>query len=405
MTEGLSIFWAAPRAVSASEKRIIATAARSADAQVLRVSMSSLARELGSSSVQGPVVVFVGSSKDAATALDLGADEVVRVVRSMILRKATIGGAIARARARARARMRSRRAPVAKNAARDSSGDAFLLRVLERRLGSPLAVATTRCRGLADQLKGAVAAADHLMRRVQMGAKRTGLKAWRGDVKDYARATLKAEALAVELEEEVGRTNGLVKALDDLSADTANTETDAAALLVQFADFLRDGLPEGATLHVDASAPCMVAVTRSTVVGMLSNAIDSALYNMLEADSTGRILLRASKTDSKTIVVEVADDGAPAAPLLHASAKDPSFSNSRAERLRHLRKRARRAGGEVTLKSDAAGNVLALYLPAALEPTAYAQSDGASHDHSRRRRRVGPQDDSILPGRAPIRGS
>jgi signal transduction histidine kinase len=243
---------------------------------------------------------------------------------------------------------------------------------------------------LADELKGAVAAADHLMRRVQMGAKRTSLKAWRGDVKDYARATLKAEALAVELEEEVGRTNGLVKALDDLSSDAPTPEIDVSALLAQFADFLRDGLPEGAALRVDAPRACHVAIPRSTVVGMLSNAIDSALYNMLEADSTGRILLRASTPDSKTVVVEVSDDGAPAAPLLHASAKDPSFSDSRSERLRHLRKRARRAGGEVTLKSDASGNVLSLYLPAAVETAAYAQSQGNARTHSRRRRRVGP---------------
>jgi hypothetical protein len=394
MTEGLSIIWAAPRAVSASEKRVIATAARAADAQVLRVSMSALARELGPTIVQGPVVVFVGSSKDAATALDLGADEVVHVVRSMPLHKATIGGAIERARARARARMRGRRAAIAKSAARDASGDAFLIRVLERRLGSPLDVATTRCKGLADQLKGAVAAVDHLMRRVQKGAKATGLKTWRGDVKDYARATLKAEALAVELEEQVGRTNGLVQALDDLSLDTQTSETDAASLLVQFAEFLRDGLPEGATLQVDAPTPCVVSVPRATVVGMLSNAIDSALYNMLEGKSIGRVSLRAAVTDSKTVVVEVADDGAPAAPLLHASAKDPSFSDSRAERLRHLRKRARRAGGEMIVKSHVSGNVLSLYLPTVLETTACASWQEPSRAHPRRHRRVGPPDES-----------
>ena len=389
MTEGLSIIWAAQRAASASEKKLIATAARAADVQMLRVSMSSLARELRPSSVHGPVVVFVGSSKDAATALNLGADEVVYVVRSSALRTATIGVAIERARARARARMRGRRP--AKKAARDASGDAFLLRVLERRLGSPLDVATTRCQGLADELKGAVAAADYLMRRVQMGANRTGLKAWRGDVKDYACATLKAEALAFELEEEVGRTNGLVQALDDLSSDSPTSDTDAALLLGEFAEFIRDGLPEGATLRVDATRPCLVSVSRSAVVGMLSNAIDSALYNMLEADSAGRISLRALVADPKTVIVEVTDDGAPAAPLLHATPKDPSFSDSRSQRLRHLRKRSRRAGGEMTLKSDGSGNVLSLYLPALLEATATVQWDKSARAHRPRRRRVGPQ--------------
>ena len=405
MTDGLSIIWAAPRVLSASEKRAIATAAGAPDAQVLRVSMSSLARELRPSKVQGPVVVFVGSNKDAATALQLGADEVVRVVRSSTLRQATIGVAIERARARARARMRGRRAPspkAAKGAFHDPSGEAFLIRVLERRLGSPLDVATTRCQGLANELKGAVAVADHLMRRVQMGAQRTGLKTWRGDVKDYARATLKAEALVVELEEEVGRTNGLVKELDDLSSNTPTPETDVAVLLPQFADFLRDGLPEGATLRVDAPKPCAVSVPRLTLVGMLSNAIDSALYNMLEADSTGRISLRAVMTDSKTVVVEITDDGAPAAHLLHSTGKDPSFSDSRSERLRHLRRRARRAGGEVTLASDASGNVLSLYLPAAVEATTHSLSE----EHSRgrtRRRRVGPQDESLSTGTPAVR--
>ena len=66
MTEVLSIIWAAPREVSAYEKRLIATAARAADTQILRVSMAALARELAPSTFHGPVVVVVGSSKDAA---------------------------------------------------------------------------------------------------------------------------------------------------------------------------------------------------------------------------------------------------------------------------------------------------------------------------------------------------
>jgi hypothetical protein len=275
-----------------------------------------------------------------------------------------------------------------------------LIRVLERRLGSTLDVATTRCKGLADELKGAVAVADDLMRRVQLGAKCTGMKTWRGDVKDYARATLKAEALAAELEEQVGRTNGLVKALDELSLDNSDCQTDAASLLVQFAEFLRDGLPVGASLFIDAPRPCVVCVPRPTMVGMLCNAIDSALYNMLEAGSARSVSLRASMSDAKTVVIELSDDGAPAALLLHASAKDPSFSDSRAVRLRQLRKRARRAGGEMTVKSVADGNTLSLYLPAALETTANRRPQDDPRPHPRRRRRVGPQNDGVVAGKA-----
>ena len=315
--------------------------------------------------------------------------------------KATIGSAIERVRARSR----KRTAPKSKESGRDSSDDAFLIRVLERRLGSSLDVATTRCQGLADELKGAVAAADRLMQRIQMGASRTGLKRWRGDVRDYARATLKAEALAVELEEQVGRTTGVVKALDGLSLDTTTSETEVASLLEQYAEFLRDGLPEGATLRFDAPQPCVVAVSRQTIVGMLSTAIDSALYNMLEARSAGRILLRALTIDAATVVVEVADDGAPAAPLLYANAKDPFFSDSRSLRLRQLRKRARRAGGEMTVSSDGSGNILSLYLPLATDASMSSESLAGSRSQLRRRRRVGPRSDSAsvnkTPGKSP----
>jgi len=294
--------------------------------------------------------------------------------------------------ARARARSRKPGAAASKAAARESSTDAFLIRVLERRLGAPLDVATTRCKGLAAELQGAVAVADRLMQRIQKGANRNGLKRWRVDVRDYAKATLKAEALAVELEKQVGRTTGVVKALDDLSLNTETSQTEVASLIPVFAEFLRDGLPEGATLSVDTSLPCVVDVPRSVVIGMLSNAIDIALYNMIEAQSPGRIYLRASVMDTTTVVVEVADDGAPAAALLQATPSNPSFFDSRAARIRHLRKRARRAGGEMTVQSNAEGNILCLYLPLADRTVGSAQSVTPSQARPRRRQRVGPRD-------------
>jgi hypothetical protein len=386
MSDGLAIIWAAPREVSAAEKRLIASAAREADARVRTVSMSSLASELAPSISQGPVVVVVGSRKDAETARHLGADEVVHVVRSVTLRKSTIGGAIARARARARRRT----ALAGKSTDRRLAGDAFLIRVLEQRLGSPLNAATTKCMGLADELKGAVAAADHLMQRVQRGAQRKGSERWRGDVRDYARATLKAKALAVELEKQVGVTDGVVKALDSLSLHIETTETDAALVLVQLADFLRECLPAGATLEVDAPGPCVVGVPRTVVVAMLSAAIESALFNLYEGGSAGRISLRSSMTSKKEIVVEIADDGAPAAALLRASSKNPSFSDSCAIRLRQLRKRARRAGGEMTISSDASGNLLTLYLPSPSETAMTSSLDGSLRARSRRALRAPP---------------
>jgi len=395
MSDGLAIIWAAPREVSAAEKRLIASAAREADAQVRTVSMSSLASELVPSISQGPVVVVVGSRKDAETARDLGADEVVHVVRSVTLRKSTIGTAIARARAR-------RRALAGTSPSRSSAGDPFLIRVLEQRLGSPLEAATTKCLGLADELKGAVAAADRLMQRVQRGAQRKGMKRWRGDVRDYARATLKAKALAVELEKQVGVTHGVVKALDNLSLHIEATETDAALVLAQLADFLRECLPSGASLEVEAPVPCVVSVPRTVVIAMLSTAIESALFNLLDAGSVGRISLRASMTSKKEIVIEIADDGAPAMGLLRASAKNPSFSDSCAIRLRQLRKRARRAGGEMTITSDGNGNVLTLHLPASSEAATSSALDGPLRARSRRARRAAPREDGT--DRGPSRG-
>jgi len=303
--------------------------------------------------------------------------------------KAMLGPASARARARARAQERG--AAASKAAVRESSTDAFLIRVLERRLGAPLEVATTRCKGLAAELQGAVAVADHLMQRIQKGANRNGVKRWRVDVRDYARATLKAEALAVELEKQVGRTTGVVKALDNLSLNTETSQTDVASLIPVFAEFLRDGLPEGATLSVDMPDPCVVDVSRLIVIGMLSSAIEIALYNMLEAQSPGRIYVRARVMDATTVIVEVTDDGAPAAALLQATPSHPSFSDSRGPRIRHLRKRARRAGGEMTVESDAEGNTLCLYLPLADPAVRSAQSEAPSQARLRRRQRVGPR--------------
>ena len=395
MSDGLAIIWAAPREVSAAEKRLIASAAREADARVRTVSMSSLASELVPSISQGPVVVVVGSRKDAETARDLGADEVVHVVRSVTLRKSTIGTAIARARAR-------RRALAGTSPSCTSAGDPFLIRVLEQRLGAPLEAATTKCLGLADELKGAVAAADRLMQRVQRGAQRKGMKRWRGDVRDYARATLKAKALAVELEKHVGVTHGVVKALDNLSLHIEANETDAALVLAQLADFLRECLPSGASLEVEAPVACVVSVPRTVVIAMLSTAIESALFNLLDAGSAGRISLRASMTSKKEIVIEIADDGAPAMGLLRASAKNPSFSDSCAIRLRQLRKRARRAGGEMTITSDGNGNVLTLYLPTSSEAAMSSALDGPLRARSRRARRAAPREDGT--DRGPGRG-
>jgi signal transduction histidine kinase len=247
--------------------------------------------------------------------------------------------------------------------------------------------------GLADELKGAVATADRLMQRVQHGAQRKGSKRWRGEVRDYARATLKAKALAVELEKQVGVTSDVVKALDNLSLHIETTETDAASVLIQLADFLRESLPLGATLEVDAPVPCVVGVPRTIVVAMLSSAIESALFNVLEVGSPGRIALRSSMTSKKEIVVEIADDGAPAATLLRASSKNPFFYDSCAIRLRQLRKRARRAGGEMTIESDASGNLLTLRLPSVSEIAMSSSSDGPLRARSRRARRAASRQD------------
>ena len=372
--------------------------------------MSSLARELVPSISHGPVVVVVGSRKDAVTALGLGADEVVRVVRSRNLRKATIGRAIARARTRASSRSIAAPSQVPN---REASSDAVLIRVLERRLGSRLDAATTRCRGLADELEGAVAVADRLLQRVQLGAKRGGLKTWRGDVRDYARATLKAEALAVELEEQVGRTNAVVKALDDLSLNTSASETEVASVLKQYAELLKGGFPECVTLRFDAPRPCVVDVRRDTVVGLVCNAIESALYNiesifdsenptvecgappLPQGQSVGRISLRAAVMDPETVVVEVTDDGTAAAPFLHATAKDPFFSDPRSTTLRNMRKRTRRAGGELTVQSAGSGNILSIYLPLADKKTVRSRFEKTSRARARRRASVGPRDDGM----------
>jgi hypothetical protein len=333
-------------------------------AKVRTISMPGLARELVAALVQGPVVVVVSSRKDAACALSLGADEIVRVAQSVTLRKSTIDGAAERARAHSRARRPSSPAPADVEIC---PALRVLMRAVEPRLGRPLDTATTRCSELADELTRVVAIADGLMQRAPTDARREELSGWFSDVKDYARATLRVEALASALQEEVQRSDAVVKLLGSLSWDASSSETDAAALLEHLAELVESDLPPSITCKFTREAEsCIVSVPRATLISLACAAIEAALGNILAGRSAGRVTLRAIAAEGEA-VIEVADDGAPGSTDLRTTMIDALLPDDRTAGLRQLREWTRGIGGELMVDSDETGNVISIYLPARAE--------------------------------------
>jgi signal transduction histidine kinase len=365
MADRLVIIWTTSRVASTSEKRLIEEVAEDEGAIVRSMAMSSLGREIVPALLQGPVVVVVGSRADAATALGIGADEIVRVTKSVTVRKSTLEAAVARARERAHGRTMLKPSLVASE---QCPGLALLMRTLERGLGGSPDAAALRCNELTDELARVVAIADRLMQRVQSGAPREALKGWFSEVKDYARATLKAQSLASALQEEVQRTSAVVKLLGTLSSSAARLETDVASLLDHLADFLRGDLAPAISVEVETDGDCVVQTPRQMLMCMACAAVEIALDDIFAKGQSGRIYLRARKADS-VVILEVADDGMLGATDLRATLADPLLGSSRASRLRQVRDRARAIGGELIADGDEAGNSVSIYLPAAPEWT------------------------------------
>ena len=243
------------------------------------------------------------------------------------------------------------------------------MRTVEPRLGRPLDGAATACTELADELMRVVALADGLMQRVQQGAQREELKGWFSEVKNYARATLRVEALASLLQEEVQRSDAVLKLLGSLSLDFLSPETDAAPLLEELADLVQSDLPRSIECVFIREAPCVVGVPRATLVSLVCAAIEIGLENILAGRKTGRITLRTSGADGE-VVIEVADDGPPGSTDLRATLLDSVLCDVRTTRLRELRERTRRVGGDLLVDADDTGNVVSIYLPALSRPAA-----------------------------------
>jgi hypothetical protein len=366
MVEDLLVIWAASRAPSPGEERILSQVRMTRGAKTRTISMLSLGRDILPSLARGAVIVVVSSRKDAATALGLGADETVRVAQSVTLRKTTLESAIQRALARSWARM----SPASDSAIVDeSTGLALLMRAVERRLGYPMNEASLRCNELADELTRVIGIVDRLMQRVQVGTPREQQKEWMNDIKDYARATLKAEALTTELRDQVQHGDAVVRLLGDLSCGTPTLEADAALVLEQLAELLREELADRATLEVVASEPCVVRVARLALISIICGAIENALANVRSGGSPGHLVLRASRADGE-VVIEITDDGPPGETDLRAGVLDPLLANSRSTRLRQVREHVRRAGGDVLVDDYDGGNVMSIYLPTEPEKAA-----------------------------------
>jgi signal transduction histidine kinase len=376
MFEGPVIIWAASRAPSPAERRVISQAALAVGASVRVISSSALGSEIVSAIVQGPVVVVVDSRKDAAAALRLGADETVRLASAAEgppapptkprqgLRKRRLQDAIERALGRPRARTRR-----VAHVGREYPGLSLLIRVVERRLGSPLNQAALKCNELAQELTKTVAVADGLMQRVREGSAREELRGWSKDVKQYAEATLRAEALVSELREQVERGDAIIRLLGDLSVESSVADTDAEYLLRNLAELLRADVDQNMSLVVETNGPCLVAMDRPAFLCIVCAVVENALENIRAANGRGRLELRASKIDAE-VLIEVADDGVPNATDLRTSIVDTLVTDPRTAKLREVRERLRAMDGELTVDADEAGTVVSLYLPTTLESVA-----------------------------------
>jgi len=351
------IIWAASRAPLPRETRVLSDVANTLGATTRTIRMLALGREIVASMVQGAVVVVVSSRKDASVALSLGADEIVRVAQSVTLRKSTIESAIARARTRSGARAAS---PSAALAAEICPALGILMRAVEPRHGRPLDAAATACAELADELARVVALADGFVQRVKLGVEREGLKGWFSEVKDYAHATLRVEALSKALRAEVQRSDAVLKWLGNLP-DSSSYETDSSPLLHRLVELVRSDLPPHLACEFVREAPCIVGVPRATLISLVCEALAIGLEN-LAGSVAGQVTLRTSTTE-REVVIEVADDGAPGSMDLRPTVLDLVFSDGRAARLRTLREQARRLGGELLVDGDEAGNVISIYLP------------------------------------------
>jgi hypothetical protein len=331
--------------------------ARATGATMRTILMPSLGREIVASMVEGAVVVVVSSRKDASIALSLGADEIVRVAQSVTLRKSTIESAIARARTRSGARTAT---PFAAPPAEICPTLTILMRALEPRFGRPFDTATTACAELAGELTRVVAIADGFVQRVQLGVERDDLKSWFGEVKDYAEATLRVEALSSALRQEVQRGDAVLKWLGNLF-DSASRDADAASSLQRLAELVGRDLPPHIVCEFTREAACAVGVPRATLISLVCEALSIALEN-LAGSVSGRVTLKTAATEGEA-VIEVADDGAPGPIDLRPTVLDLVLADGRTARLRALREQARRAGGELFVDADEGGNVISIYLP------------------------------------------
>jgi hypothetical protein len=338
--------------------------ARATGAKLRTICMSSLGREVASAMLEGSVVAVVSSRRDAAAALKLGADETVRVAQSVTLRKSTLESAIARARSHSLARVASSPCPEIRPLSPALTG---LLRAVEPRLGRPLDAAAARCAEVADELTRMLAIFDGLLQRVQMNAQRDEIPGWFREVEDCARATLRLETLVSSLQEEVHRSEAVMKLLGTLSLDASAPETDAVSLLEKLAEIVQSGLPTGVVCEfIREGAACIVSVPLPSLICFTCTAVEAALENVLSGKSTGRVTLRASAAHGEAII-QVADN-APGSIDVRAITLDSFHTDERTARLRELREWTRRLGGDLTVDADDAGNVISICLPAMTEP-------------------------------------
>ncbi len=365
MFQGPVIIWAASRTPSPGEWKICSQVASTIGGQLRTICITDLGTEIVSSIVQGPVVVVVDSRKDAATSLKLGADETVRVALSVTLRKSTLEDAVERAAMRAAARNRESLAPVGIG---EYPTFALLMRVVERQLGGTLNQAALKCTELADELTRTIAVADGLMQRVRQGSAKEALREWTKDVRDYAQATLRTEALVSELREQVERGDAVIRLMGDLSSDRSATNTDAESLVLELAELLAGDLGDQVTLEVVTSGPCPMGFPRSTLLYLICGAIEGALHNIRAGDGRGHIKLSASKVDTE-LLIEVADDGVAGSADLRASVVDSLFTDPRMTRMRQLRHSVRGLGGELSVDVDEGGTLVSIYLPTSPEET------------------------------------
>jgi signal transduction histidine kinase len=328
--------------------------------RVVVVSARALATTAPAARARGPVVAIVDGDQQASRALALGVDEVVRVDEVSEL---TLKAAAERARLRAMGREPEQH----EDREDESPGIELLAAAVSSRLANPLAVASVNTEILRTAMNAVTGLADAYVRDATI----------RPDMRDSEVQRVVALRASAPATPSLNATiHDLAAALREVSTavahvcslvvpDGSDEHCDLIAVVSETMVLVGDVVEGVATVRVDIpeDEAVHVAVSRSTVVQVLSLLLTRALRAVRERPERGTITVRVEPRVGAALV-EVIDNGPGVSSSVLARALEPSPAQRGRATLAALASRVRRAGGEILLESTlGVGTTARMFLP------------------------------------------